>query len=269
MNKSVLLPVVVGGALIAGLLSYQIIRKTPPASQAQPVMVQPVAETVAATPAAKPVAAPLPITAVPTTAAGPKVEAAVKADPAADGPRQTALALLREKNGAAKWAALEKLVKSGQVDAVVAQLKLQAQADPNNPSVPTTIGEALIAKLRELTQTGGDMDDVGILAMQADQSFNSALKLDPNNYEAQLVKATSMRYWPSDPVRDAEVVQRLSSVIDQQEALPVQPGFAQPYVTLGEQYQKMGQPDKAMATWQMGLQKYPNDPGLMKKMAGQ
>jgi hypothetical protein len=38
---------------------------------------------------------------------------------------------------------------------------------------------------------------------------------------------------------------------------------------LGNEYQKIGQPEKAVATWQLGLTKFPNDPTLLKKINGQ
>jgi hypothetical protein len=65
------------------------------------------------------------------------------------------------------------------------------------------------------------------------------------------------------------VVQRLSNLIDQQETMASQPQFVQTYVVLGNEYQKIGQPEKAVATWQLGLTKFPNDPGLLKKINGQ
>ncbi|MDR3459009.1 MAG: hypothetical protein P4N60_16300 [Verrucomicrobiae bacterium] len=131
------------------------------------------------------------------------------------------------------------------------------------------LGEAQINKLRAIRDAGGDINDIGILAMEADKSFNAALQIDPKNWEAQFVKTASMIHWPADPVRDNETAQRLSSLIDQQETMTPQPGFVQTYVMLGEQYQKMGQFDKAQATWQLGLTKFPNDPALLKKISGQ
>jgi hypothetical protein len=61
----------------------------------------------------------------------------------------------------------------------------------------------------------------------------------------------------------------LSSLIDQQETMTPQPEFAQTYVVLGDEYQKIGQPDKAAATWQLGLTKFPGDSALQKKNSGQ
>jgi tetratricopeptide (TPR) repeat protein len=108
---------------------------------------------------------------------------------------------------------------------------------------------------------------VGILAMQADQSFDAALKIDPSNWEAQFVKASALAGWPVGLNKGPEVIQQLSSLIDQQETMTPQPQFAQAYVLLGDQYQKAGHLDYAHATWQLGAQKYPNDPTLQKRIS--
>jgi tetratricopeptide (TPR) repeat protein len=178
-------------------------------------------------------------------------------------------ALLAAKGAGEKHELFQQLLKSGQMDAAIAELKQRAAQNPDDPEIPTTIGEALINKVGAIHAAGGDINEQGILAMQADQSFNAALKIDPNNYEAQLVKSISMTYWPAEPARDAQVVQTLSGLIDRQETMLSQPGFAQTYIYLGNEYQKIGQPEKAAATWQLGAQKFPSDPVLQKKINGQ
>lgn len=179
-------------------------------------------------------------------------------------------ALLSAKAGAEKHALFEELRKDGQLDAVIADLKQMAADNPNNPEIPTTIGEAELNEIRAMKDNGAeDYDQMGILAMQADQEFSAALKIDPQNWEAQFVKSSSMYYWPANPQVDNQVVQNLTSLIDQQETMPANPDFAQTYLMLGNEYQKIGQADKAVATWQLGAQEYPNDPQLQKKLAGQ
>ncbi len=199
------------------------------------------------------------------------VDAGAKPDDTINPIRKAVDDLLSAKNGKEKHELFQQLVKAGQIDAAIAELKQRAADNPNDSEIPTTLGEAMLNKLRDLRETGkGDINDFGILAMQADQSFNAALKIDPNNWEANYVKAASMYYWPADPVRDADTAQRLSNLIDQQEKAATQaPEFVQTYLTLGNQYLKMNQPDKALATWQLGLQKFPNDPALQKKVSGQ
>jgi tetratricopeptide (TPR) repeat protein len=197
---------------------------------------------------------------------------AAKPDDAANPIHKLVDALLAAKSGEQKQAALQQLVKSGQMDAAIEDLKQRAADNPNNPEYPTTLGEALLNKIKAIHDAGptaDNTDEMGILAMQADQNFNTALKIDPQNWEAQFVKAASMYYWPADPTRDNDVVQRLSGLIDQQETMTASPAFAQTYVVLGNEYQKMGQPDKAQATWQLGLTQFPNDPTLQKKLNGQ
>ncbi|HVU28183.1 MAG TPA: hypothetical protein VHG71_10675 [Verrucomicrobiae bacterium] len=192
-----------------------------------------------------------------------------KPDDATNGVGKLVDALLSAKNGLDKHNLFQQLVKSGQIDAVISELQQRAAQNPDDPEIPTTLGEALLNKVRAIHNSGGDNDQMGILAMQADQSFNDALKIDPQNYEAQLVKSISMTYWPADPARDPQVVQTLTSLIDRQETMPSQPDFAQPYIYLGNEYQKIGESDKAQATWALGLQKFPNDPTLQQKVNGQ
>ena len=152
---------------------------------------------------------------------------------------------------------------------MIAELQQRMSQNPNDAEIPTTLGEAQLNLVRTIHESGGDINEMGILAMQADQSFNAALKIDPQNWEANFVKASSMYYWPPDPTRDNDVVQRLSNLIDQQETMTPNPAFAQPYVVLGNEYLKIGQPERAAATWQLGLTKFPNDPSLLKKINGQ
>jgi tetratricopeptide (TPR) repeat protein len=175
-------------------------------------------------------------------------------------------ALLSAKSGGQKHELFQQLLKAGQIDQAIAELKHRMADNPNDAEIPTTLGEAQINKLKVLHDTGGDYNEIGILALQADQSFNAALRIDPQNWEAQFVKASSMYYWPADPVKDNDVVQRLSGLIDQQDTLPAQPEFARTYEVLGNEFQKIGQPDKALATWQLGAQKFPNDSALQTKI---
>jgi cytochrome c-type biogenesis protein CcmH/NrfG len=269
MKISVILLIVACG-VIAGTVVYLNRAKTAPA----PV---PVAESTPATgePPAEKILVPKPEapSAAPTNATVPAPIAAAPAvvDTNATAPTnaisQTVDALLAARGR--KHEMFEQLRKDGQLDSVIAELQKRAAANPTDPEIPTTLGEAMLNKVKGLHDAGdADVNEMGILAMQADQSFNAALKIDPKNWEAQFVKYSSMYYWPASPERDANVAQQLSSLIDQQEGMPSQPQFANTYVVLGNQYQKMGKPDEAMATWQLGAQKFPGDPTLQQKIGG-
>jgi tetratricopeptide (TPR) repeat protein len=272
MRKSIITFVIVCG-IIAGAVVFLNHQKTPPLASA------PIAES-SPEPTAPPEKNPVQIQAPPPaisqtadkTAQIPVTTPVVhetKPDDSTNVIARAVDALLSAKSAAEKHELFQQLLKSGQMDQAIAELKQRAVENPDDPEIPTTIGEALINQVGAIHAAGGDINEQGILAMQADQNFNAALKIDPNNYEAQLVKSISMSYWPAEPARDAQVVQTLSGLIDRQETMPSQPGFAQTYIYLGNEYQKIGQPEKAAATWQLGAQKFPNDPVLQKKISGQ
>src|SRR5207248_11097939 len=152
-----------------------------------------------------------------------------------------------------RQAAWKQLRDAGELDQALAALKQGAVNSPTSAEYPTALGEAYVYKL----QTIRDFHEVSILALQADQRFNTALGLDPANWEAQFFKAAALSRWPPEMNKGPEVIQQLSNLIDQQEAIPPQPQFAQTYVSLGDQYKKTGQPDYAVQTWRLGLPKFP------------
>jgi tetratricopeptide (TPR) repeat protein len=262
---------VVCGVIVIGAVVYLDSRKAKPV--ADPVAATPSVQTTEQPPQApvpKPIPAAAQVAPAPVEAASPTVSADNQTtdDSSTNKIHKLANALLTAKSAAEKHALFEQLRKDNELDAVIADLKQQATADPNNPEIPTTIGEAQLNQIRALKESGNDNNDqAGILAMQADQEFDAALKIDPNNWEAQFVKSASMYYWPSSPDMDAKEVQQLTHLIDQQGTMPSQPDFAQTYLLLGNEYQKLGQPDKAVATWALGAQQFPNNSALQNKLA--
>jgi tetratricopeptide (TPR) repeat protein len=162
-----------------------------------------------------------------------------------------------------RQAAWKQLRDAGQLDQALAALKEGAANNPTSAEYPTALGEAYVYKL----QTIRDFHEVSILALQADQSFNAALGLDPANWEAQFFKAAALSRWPPEMNKGPEVIQQLSNLIDQQETMPPQPQFAQTYVLLGDQYKKADQPDYAAQTWRLGLAKFPGDSTLQGRIA--
>lgn len=154
-----------------------------------------------------------------------------------------------------------------QLDEVINALKEGATNNPDSAMYQAEMGRANLQKCGILSKNGGSMNELGILGMTADQNFDNALKIDPANWDAQFFKAVSMSYWPAELNKGNEVVDRFSNLISQQDSLPPQPEFANSYAALGQQYQKLGQTDNALQTWQAGATKFPNDPTLRQKLA--
>jgi len=168
-----------------------------------------------------------------------------------------------------KQAALAQLQKSGELDSTIEALAQGAVEHPTSAAYPAALGQTQLRKAGEVARNGGKVSEMGLLGMNADQNFDAALELDPANWEAQFFKAAAMSYWPLELNKGDEVIQRLSSLIDQQGTMVSQPEFAETYVMLGDQYLKMDQSDYALATWQLGAQKFPGNPMLRQKLRGE
>lgn len=153
------------------------------------------------------------------------------------------------------------------LDPVIEALKQGATNNPDSPEYLSALGRANLQKAGIVSKNGGSVNELGILGMTADQNFDNALKIDPANWDAQFFKAVSMSYWPAELNKGDEVVQRFTTLINQQDSEAPRPEFAAPYVALGQEYQKLGQSDNALQTWQAGATKYPNDPTLQQKIA--
>jgi Tfp pilus assembly protein PilF len=164
---------------------------------------------------------------------------------------------------AQKQAAWKQLRETGQLDQAIAQLKQAVQEEPSAASYSAALGEAYLQKLGPAQ----DPQEQSTLAVEADHAFDQALKLDPNNWDARFWKATALSYWPPELNKSQEVMQNLSTLIDQQEVHPPQPEYAQSYVLLGEQYLKAGYPDNAREMWQRGAALFPQNETLQRKLA--
>ncbi len=266
MKKTIILFIIVCAG-IAGALVYLNKQKSPPpapVAETAPAQSEPQPQEVVSTP--KPQPAPVVAPAAPAPAPAPLADTAAIADNTTNSIHKIVDDLLSARKG--KHEMFQQLNKE-QLQGVISELQQRAVADPKNAEIPTTLGEAQLNLVRQLHESGSDEDQVGILAMQADQSFNNALKIDPKNWEAQYVKASTMFYWPPNEARDGQAAQMLAGLIDQQDTMPTQPEFAMTYLALGNQYQKMGKTAEAIATWQLGAQKFPSDPQLRQKLAGQ
>ena len=128
------------------------------------------------------------------------------------------------------------------------------------------MGEAMLQSI----SPDMDLNRKGILAMGADQQFDAALKADPNNWEANYYKAASLSHWPAGLNRGDEVVQRFNDLIDLQEkSTTPQPEYVRSYIVYGDYFKTAGNATAANEVWQRGLAKFPNDPALTKRLAGQ
>ena len=163
-----------------------------------------------------------------------------------------------------KQVAWQQLREAGKLDQAISELEQSAAAQPNLAEYPATLGQGYLQKAGSIQ----DVREQGILGMKADQSFDAALALDPTSWDARFWKATAMSYWPPQLGKGTEVIEHCLELVRLQESRPSQPQFAQSYLLLGDQYQRMDQADYARQAWQRGLTFFPDDAQLQARLSG-
>jgi tetratricopeptide (TPR) repeat protein len=172
------------------------------------------------------------------------------------------LLVSKEASYQQKQDAWKQLRDGGKLDQAIAELEQRVAADPRGAENAAALGKAYLQKCGTLH----DVREQGILAMQADKVFDTALSLDPSNWDARFTKAVAMSYWPAALNKGDEVIQHFQTLIEQQEAQTPQPQFGGTYTWLGDQYQKAGRTDDARAVWQRGAALFPEDEKLRARL---
>jgi len=162
----------------------------------------------------------------------------------------------------AKERAWEQIVQHKLFDRAIAHLEDRVKREPRNPQAHADLGMACIQKL----QTVSDIEK-GMLATKADKSFDAALKLDEQHWEARFLKASSLSFWPPLFGKQPEAVAQFETLRAQQEAQAPQPKFAETYLFLGNLYSSQGKSEKARETWSRGAELFPAHGELGKKAA--
>lgn len=262
---------VIGAGILVGGWGWYVNR---PTTRAVPPD-EPVAETAPAPAgdapqAVEPVAAPLeppaPPAAPQTVAKIIPRPAAASVNPALDASflSQTVDVLVSpQATHQQKTEAWKQLRDAGKLDQAIADLEQRTTNDPRSADYPAALGHAYLEKCGTIK----DVREQGILAMQADKMFDTALTLDTSNWEARFMKAVAMSYWPPMLNKGDEVIQHFQTLIQQQETQTPQPQFADSYAWLGDQYQKSGRTNDAQAVWQRGAALFPADEKLRTKLA--
>ncbi len=162
-----------------------------------------------------------------------------------------------------RQAAWKQIMANGQLNDAIAQLQQLSAANPQSADYAGTLGEAYLKKC-SLTD---DVRQQAILAMNADQLFDTALNLNPSDWEARFTKAVAMSHWPASLNKGQDVVDNFLTLIQQQDSQPAQTQFALPYLKLGDYYQKAGDNSSAVHAWQQGATLFPANDDLKSRLA--
>jgi tetratricopeptide (TPR) repeat protein len=169
--------------------------------------------------------------------------------------------------GDVEWEESQRLWKeiadAGKLDEVVQMLEERAKARGNDPDAQVESG---LAYLQKVFRAGGG-PEAGVWATKADKAFDAALALDDNHWMARFQKAVSLSFWPPVMGMQPDSVKHFEILVAQQENATPHEGFVHTYLMLGNLHLQMGAKDKAIATWQKGLAKFPDNEELKKKLS--
>lgn len=187
-------------------------------------------------------------------ASGP-ADAAGPAKPAFD--LETDFAALVGSNYWENVAAWKKAFQSGRMDDVVARFEALAKQDPKNVAKQMDLANAYLAYL-QFDQTKWQ------LSMKADAVFDRVLDLDENHWQARFTKAVSYTFWPDFLGKKQEAIQHFETLVQQQDALPVENHHAETYLYLGNLIEAKD-PQRAREIWRKGARRHPNNQELQKR----
>jgi tetratricopeptide (TPR) repeat protein len=266
--KTIIVAIAVGGVL-AGLGLYVNRRANQPNSAPEPSINQISTITEAASPVSEPPAVEAD---PPAQRPQPRVTSPIPATVTPPGHTQGTLVnhavaqlVSSQVSFSQKRDAWNQLREADKLDEAILELERLAAGDPRIAEYPAALGQAYLKKCATLQ----DLREQGILAMQADKAFDTALSLDPANWEARFTKAVAMSYWPPTLNRGEEVIQQFQALVQQQETQTPQPHFAEAYAWLGDQFKKAGRQDDAITVWQRGATFFPTDEKLRTRLASQ
>jgi tetratricopeptide (TPR) repeat protein len=157
----------------------------------------------------------------------------------------------------ALWSARSK----EQQDLVLAEFEQIAAANPRSADLQNELGEAYVHRLMT-----ADFMGMMVFGQKAEKQFDRALELDDHHWGARFNKAMSLANQPAFLGRQPEAIGHFQTLIEQQEAAAPERRHVETYLFLGNLYAQSGDQDKARATWQRGLSRFPDANELRQRL---
>lgn len=157
----------------------------------------------------------------------------------------------------------QEIREAGTLDEVIALFEDRAERLADDPEAQVDLGEAYLQKIFEV----GNGPLAGVWATKADGAFDAALELNDRHWNARFSKAAALSFWPPVFGKQAEAIHHFEILAENQEQLAPEAGHAQTYLLLGNLYQQNGRPEDALAAFRKGLERFPDDAGLIQQIA--
>jgi tetratricopeptide (TPR) repeat protein len=151
---------------------------------------------------------------------------------------------------------------SGLEDEALAAFKAYAELNPNDADAHYGLGVALTSKF-----LGGASStlETAALSAQADQAFSKALEIDDDHFSARWSKAFSYTFWPDFLGKGPEAIKHFEILRERHAGDPQKPMMKEVFHSLGNQYRKAGNFEKAKEVYEEGLKYFPDSERIRKQ----
>ena len=156
-----------------------------------------------------------------------------------------------------------RLRETGRDVELLAALEARAAELPGDAELQLALGTTYLFQI--FGRAAGP--EAGEWAMKADKSFDRALELDPDLWDARFLKAVALSNWPPFMGKTNEAVEHFEILRERAATMPSDPRFAEVYLYLGNVYLQSGQREKALAAWREGLERFPGHAELARQLA--
>ncbi len=147
----------------------------------------------------------------------------------------------------------QSLREEGRLDGVMDRLESLVEASPLDPDLRAALADSYVQKVFDVGY-GPERERFSELA---DAAYDEALRLDDDHWGARFGKALALSNQPAFQGKSVEAIREFEVLVSKQEERPAEPRFAQTYFFLGNMYQDAGEAEKAMATWERGVELFP------------
>lgn len=188
--------------------------------------------------------------------------------PAGDAEKRAALdalvASIRSGSFSAEgaFALMERARQLGGIDEALKEMEAYAAAHGTEPGALVNLGLAYSSKLLSVPEG----PERGAWAMKALQSYENALKIDPDHWEARFQRAFNLSQWPPYLNRQPESIRGFEELVELQERGTPEARHVNAYIQLGNTYRAAGNSEKALEAFRRGLARFPENETLRKQV---
>jgi tetratricopeptide (TPR) repeat protein len=162
----------------------------------------------------------------------------------------------------AQMEAMQAAADAGLLDAVIEELEKRAELQPDSENAQLELAAGYLQKVFSTTNP----IETGTWAVKLDGTYDEALAINDQSWDARFGKAMSLSNWPAFTGKQGEAIRQFEILRGQQANAASRPEFAQTYLILGNMYQQSGRMDEARAAWQDGANRFPNNAELLGQL---